>query len=236
MKLSVIAVLTGTLALVGCGDDSTNGTGGMGGGTGGTGGTGGGTGGTGGGTGGTGGGEACEQTCGVGNETPDWATDVQVLACNVMGIGIDLEFSLQGQVQGTIMADADNTYDLSSQTIIPAATANLILALAESADILSATATVSPTAGTTDTNTLDITLNDTPCTVCFEANTANSVQLPQFSDTWNLDDGATQELTAQDVVIEIDSSGLVLTLGTTGDDPACAWDTVPPSLSFSLPM
>jgi hypothetical protein len=54
MKLSVIALLTGTLALVGCGDDETSGTGGSAA-TGGSGGTGGGTGGAGGGTGGTGG-------------------------------------------------------------------------------------------------------------------------------------------------------------------------------------
>ena len=42
MKLSVIALLTGTLALVGCGDDETSGTGGTGatGGSGATGGTG----------------------------------------------------------------------------------------------------------------------------------------------------------------------------------------------------
>ena len=62
MRFLIVLVLTGALAIVGCGDDETNGTGGSGGdgatggGTAGTGGTGGGgTGGVGGGTGGSGG-------------------------------------------------------------------------------------------------------------------------------------------------------------------------------------
>jgi hypothetical protein len=59
MRFLTVLVLTGALAIVGCGDDETNGTGGSGGDGatgGGTAGTGGGTGGVGGGTGGTGGG------------------------------------------------------------------------------------------------------------------------------------------------------------------------------------
>jgi len=57
MRFLVALVLTGALAVVGCGDDEANGTGGTGGGTAGTGGAGatGGTGGAGGGTGGSGG-------------------------------------------------------------------------------------------------------------------------------------------------------------------------------------
>ena len=60
MRFLTVLVLTGALAIVGCGDDATNGTGGTGGDTGGTGG---GTGGVGGGTGGSGG------TGGVGGGT-----------------------------------------------------------------------------------------------------------------------------------------------------------------------
>ncbi len=61
MRFLTVLVLTGALAIVGCGDDETNGTGG----SGGDGATGGGTAGTGGGTGGTGGGG----TGGVGGGT-----------------------------------------------------------------------------------------------------------------------------------------------------------------------
>jgi len=222
MKLSVVALLTGTLALVGCGDDAT--------GTGGTGATGGA-----GGSGGAGG-AACVQTCGVGNETPvGWSEDLGLLNCPIMGLPIDIELNFQGQPQAAIVVDQENVYDLSAQGIFPVAVVDIIALLGGSSDIVSATATVVPGAGTTDINTADIALNDTPCRVCFEQGVANSIQLPQVADMWTLNAPATsQELILQDVVITIDA-GLVLTLGTTGDNPDCTWaNDTPPTLTFDV--
>lgn len=101
MKLSVIALLTGTLALVGCGDDATE--------TGGTGGSGatGGTGGTGGGTGGTGGmidplADACMDSTG----TPVEA--IQYVTCAVNAATLEVTPSLPVQIKivpdGTLTA------------------------------------------------------------------------------------------------------------------------------------
>ncbi len=108
MKLSVIALLTGTLALVGCGDDATE--------TGGTGGAGatGGTGGAGatGGTGGTGGmvdplADACMDSTG----TP--VEGVQYVTCAVNASGLELTPSLPVQVKivpdGTLTAGQEGS-------------------------------------------------------------------------------------------------------------------------------
>ena len=248
MKLSVIALLTGTLALVGCGDDATS--------TGGTGGSGG-TGGTAG-AGGAGG-AACETTCGVGNTIdPAFDSDEQVLNCTVMGIGLGFQSNLTGQVMGGgDPVVGPNTYSLQPEAIVSAATANLVLALADSSTVTGITATVVPTAGTTDTNTVDLALDNVPCLICFERDTEVRIVSPAGPGTWDLNDGTTQTLTLQDVTIELDASGLALVLETRmlcsgGDNaglecvddgdcagggtctpPDCVWDTVPPSLSFT---
>lgn len=74
LKAIVFAALVGSVAVIGCADEETNGTGG----------TGGGTGGTGGGTGGTGGGGGAEACTGGLCETADVKLDCEaaVAACN----------------------------------------------------------------------------------------------------------------------------------------------------------
>ncbi len=222
MRLSVIALLTGTLGLVGCGDDETD--------TGGNGGAGatGGTGGTGGGTGGTGGTAVCEQTCGVGNELPVDATQASVpFTCDVMGLPVPLEVNFAGAPTAPVTAGMDNTYDLTAQAIITVDTVNLILALAESSMITGTTGTVTPVGGTTSTMTSQLMLDPVPCTVCYERDMANTITLPISQATWNLDDGTEQVLELTDVAININAAGLDLVLSNVGDAPACFWGAAP---------
>ncbi len=226
-RLSVIALLTGTLGLVGCGDDETD-TGGTGG-TGATGGTGGAGGGAGG-SGGAGGGAACVQDCGVGNELPVDATQASVpFTCSVMGIGIPLEVNFAGAPTAPVMAGMDNTYDLTAQAIITVDTVNLILALADESDITGTTGLVTPIGGTTSTTTADLVLDGVPCKVCYVRDMANTITLPITQATWALDEmGATaQVVELTDVTINIDAAGLALELSNVGDAPACFWGAAP---------
>ncbi|MDH3622951.1 MAG: hypothetical protein OES69_10925 [Myxococcales bacterium] len=116
MRFLVALVLTGALAVVGCGDDETNGTGGDGGGTAGTGGAGatGGTGGTGGGTGGSGGGTSASPVI----ENIAWET----------GAGCQ-QFTASDYTVTVTATDADNdvselTYSGSVTTCTPGITAD----------------------------------------------------------------------------------------------------------------
>jgi hypothetical protein len=177
----------------------------------------------------------CVQECGVGNPVPAWASDVQMLECDVMGIPLVLSFNLQGAPQGVVQAGAANTFDLSLQTIIPESFVNLLLNLTTSATLESATGTIVATAGTTDVNTVPLALNGTPCDVCFEANNAVVTEFPQTGGSWTLDLGNQQELTLADVSLGLDAAGLALLLTTTGPDPTCGWTTTPPTLAFTAP-
>jgi len=245
MKLSVIALLTGTLAIVGCGDDE-NGTGGMGnmgGGTGGSGGTGnmgggtggmgGGTGGMGGGTGGMGGGEPCEQTCGVGNEFPDGSPVGSAdLNCSVMGIPIPLTFNLTAVASGDLM-DGENDISVVAQTVIPTEVVDLIINLASDAEILSTTGDID----TTGTPAMvQIELADVPCLVCFEQGVEVVVTVDPLDGTFTVSGGSI-DFTLSVVTVTINAAGLELVLSNGGDDPACSWqDDTPPSVTLSAPM
>ncbi len=117
-KLSVIALLTGTLGLVGCSDDTDNGTGGDGGmggdaGAGGVGGEGG-TGGMAGmgGDGGTGG----IAPLGCGGD--DFAvSSVYSVTCEVMGIPVPIEFTFYGDTAGEALVEGAPT-DVSTCAIM----------------------------------------------------------------------------------------------------------------------
>ena len=175
----------------------------------------------------------CQQTCGVGNATPNWSHDEQALTCSWMGIiTLGFSFDFQAQPQGGVQVGANNSFNLSGKWVVSADTATSLGELGESVDVQVVTGEVVATAGTSDNNTASLGLNGTPCTVCFNAGEITDVQLPQSSGSWVLNAGSSQELTLEDVTFSINAAGLDLVFSTTGSNPACAWDTVPPSLTF----
>ena len=244
MKLSVIALLTGTLALVGCGDDAVNGTGGTG--TGGTGATGG-AGGAGGGAGGTGGQETCEQDCGLGNTVPDGASEAAAaLTCSLeeaVGVAINVVFDINfaGLPTAALVEGEDTTYQLTIETIVSVSTVNLILNFADAANIEELFGDVNVLAGTMNPEPATIPLDGVPCTICFEADTANTIILSTVEATWLLDGGTTQELELTDLTIVLNVEGVgTLAISTVGMDPACFWGIEdapedPPLLTFEVP-
>ncbi|MEM7435867.1 MAG: hypothetical protein AAF436_12000 [Myxococcota bacterium] len=208
MKLSLIAVLTGTLALVGCGDDSSGSGNEGGGGSGGEGGSGGAV-------------EPCEQTCGTDNEFPTGSEIGSAnLNCAVMGIPVPLSFNLTAFTDDFV-ADGDTSFDVAAQTVIPASVVNLIINLATDATITDTQGVVAVTPGTPAT--INIGLSPVPCLVCFETDVEVIVNLDPVNDETIAVVGDEAAFALDEITVTIDAAGLELILSNVGDDPACGF-------------
>ncbi|MEM7136209.1 MAG: hypothetical protein AAF500_06500 [Myxococcota bacterium] len=208
MKLSLIAVLTGTLALVGCGDDSS-GTGNEGGGgAGGEGGSGGAV-------------EPCVQTCGTDNEFPSGSEIGSAnFECAVMGIPVPLTLNLTA-LTGEFVPDGDTDFDVAVQTVIPASVVDLIINLATDADITDTQGVVAVTPGTPAS--INVGLSPVPCLVCFESGVEVIVNLDPVNGETIAVEGDEVAFALNEVTVTIDAAGLELVLSNVGDDPACGF-------------
>jgi hypothetical protein len=210
-KLIVIGVLTGTLGVVGCGDDDTSG-----GGSGGAGGAG-----------GAGGQEPPPPVCGAGESIDESFTTGEGLAdCNGLDV-ISVPISVVLAAKADVI-DGETDVDVQVQFIISEETVGDLGALVQEALIGEASADVDDDQGGGVVN-VPATV---PCSVDFTDDPDDNgaagpivVTTPVKTAAWTAIDGS--------IVVEAVEMtfGIVqpvaLPLSTAGDNPACTWDTVP---------
>ncbi len=220
-KLVVMAVLTGTLGLMGCGDDSST-TGG------------GGTAGSGGG-GGAGGSEplpACD--AGPLTATADTMIGEGALDC-VQTIPFGLIIKLAATPTAPIQAGA-NEFDLQVEVAIDAETVNTVVGLAQEVVVNSSVTTINATAGDSNPTPFDLDDGSVPCSLAFVRNEAAVMVTTIDSNSWTLDDGGTLTLTFEELTELVEAIGIAVPLSTEGDEPSCSFVGDKPSVSFTLTM
>ena len=210
-KLVMLAVLSGTLGLVGCGDDASTSVGGSGG-SGGTAGTGG--------TGGSG-----LEACGA-DETLDetFTTAEGSVSCDGLGVvTVPIGVVLAAKPMGDITGDVD--FDVQVQFIIDEATVGMLGGLVQTAEIDESSADLADAEGNGTVN-VPATV---PCSVDFTGGEAITVTTPATTGTWTAADGSIV-LEAADMTFSI-AMPVPLGLSTKDPDPACTWVTMP-SITF----
>jgi len=222
-KLVVMAVLTGTLGLVGCGDDAstTDGTGG----TAGTGGSGG--------EGGVGGSEP-PAACGAGPlmMTADTMVGEGALDCEQI-IPFGLVIRLAATPTAPVQAGA-NEFDLQVEVAIDAETVNTVVGLAEEITITSSVSTINATAGDSDPTPFDLDDGSVPCSLSFVRDEAAVMVTTIETNSWTLDDGDTLTLTFEALTELVEAVGQLVELSTEGAEPSCNFVGDLPSVSFSV--
>lgn len=221
-KLMVVAVLTGTLGLIGCGDDSTSSAGS--GGTAGSGGMGGD-----GGTGGTP--EACSE--GPMAETDETETGTGQLAC-VATLPFDLTVSFNATPVNALQV-GENEFELQIEVAIDADTVNTVVGLALGATVLGVEGTLNATMGDSDPTPVVAADEDVPCELEFVEDQDAVVVTTVSQGTWTLDEGSTLELTLEALTQLVEAVGLPVTLTTEGEEPTCEFVGDMPSVQFTIP-
>lgn len=214
-KLVVIAVLTGTLGLIGCGSDSDGDAG-----SGGTAGSGG--------MGGEGGAGGTPFVCGSDasiDESFDTATGM--VTCDALGtIDVPIEIVLAAKPMGDISGEVD--FEVQAQFIISEETVATLGALVQVATIGQSTADVADSEGDGEIS-VPATV---PCEVDFSEDTNGNmiagpvvVTTPVTAGAWtDIDGSIVLEMTEMTLAIV---SPVPLPLSTAGDDAACVWDSMP---------
>lgn len=220
-KLFVIAVLTGTLGLVGCGDDSSTTPDG----TGGTAGSGG--------EGGAGGMQMLE-ACSEGPLADTGQTATGSLAC-VATLPFDISVSFNATPTAALQMGA-NTFGLQVEVAIDADTVNEVIGLAAGVDVTDARATIDATLGDSAPTPVEVVDEGVPCSLTFVADTDAVIVTTVSEGTWNLDEGGTLELTLDSLTQAVEALGLPVVLTTEGAEPTCEFVGDMPSVQFSLPM
>ncbi len=223
-KLMVIAVLTGTLGLVGCGDDSsTTPDGGSGG-----------TAGSGGGGGGGAGGSEPLSACDAGplTTTADTMIGEGALDC-VQTIPFGLIITLAATPTAPIQAGA-NEFDLQVEVAIDAETVNSVLGFAQEVVINSSVSTINATAGDSNSTPFDLDDGSVPCSLAFVRDEAAVMVTTIEANSWTLDDGGTLTLTFEALTELVEALGLPVELSTEGDEPSCNFVGDMPTVSFSV--
>ena len=215
-KLVVIAVLTGTLGLIGCDSDS--------GGDAGSGGTAG--------SGGEGGAGGTPFVCGSDASIDEsFDTDSGNVTCDALGtIDVPIEIVLAAKPMGDISGEVD--FEVQAQFIISEETVATLGALVQVATIGQSTADVADSEGDGEIS-VPATV---PCEVDFSEDTNGNmiagpvvVTTPVTAGAWtDIDGSIVLEMTEMTLAI---ASPVPLPLSTAGDDPACVWDTIP-TLTF----
>ncbi|MGB3051898.1 MAG: hypothetical protein WBB42_12920 [Polyangiales bacterium] len=210
-KLTVIAVLTGTLGLVGCGDDASTTPDGGGGSAG---------------TGGAGGGGMLE-ACGAGESLDEsFATDEGMATCDGLGV-LDVPIILvlaakpAGDIDGTVDFEVQAQFILDEPTV--AAIGNLV----QDATVREVSAEVADAQGNDSIN-VPATV---PCTVDFTEDTDDNgmpgpvvVATPVVAGAWTAVDGS---IVLEAAELTFDIAAPPLSLSTMGEDPTCIWDSIP---------
>jgi len=220
-KLMVIAVLTGTLGLVGCGDDSSTASG-----TAGSGGEGGG--------GGAGGSEplaACD--AGPLTTSADTLIGEGELAC-VATLPFGLTIKLAATPTAPIQAGT-NEFDLQVEVAIDAETVNSVVDLAQEVTVTASVSTINATAGDTSPTPFDLEDAAVPCTLELVRDEAAVMVTTIDTNSWTLDDGGTLTLTLEAITEAVEALGLPVELSTEGAEPSCDFvDDMMPTVSFSV--
>jgi len=219
-KLVVMAVLTGTLGLMGCGDDSSTTDG-----SGGTAGSGGG--------GGAGGAEplpACD--AGPLTTTADTMIGEGELSC-VANLPFGLTIKLAATPTAPIQAGA-NEFDLQVEVAIDAATVNSVVDLAQEVTVNSSVSTINATAGDSDPTPFDLEDASVPCTLSLVMDQAAVMVTTIDANSWTLDDGGTLTLTLEALTELVEAVTIPVELSTEGDEPSCTFDGDMPSVSFAV--
>ena len=219
-KLMVIAVLTGTLGLVGCGDDSSTTDG-----SGGTAGSGGG--------GGAGGSEplsACD--AGPLTTTADTLIGEGELAC-VATLPFGLTIKLAATPTAPIQAGA-NEFDLQVEVAIDAETVNTVVGLAQEVAVTSSVSTINATAGDSDPTAFELDDGSVPCSLALVRDQAAVMVTTIEANSWTLDDGSTLTLTFEALTELVEALGLPVELSTEGAEPSCTFVGDMPTVSFSV--
>ena len=220
-KLMTIAVLTGTLGLLGCGEDSSTTPSGGSGGTAGSGGEGG------------GGGMQMLTACSEGPLAGTGETATASLAC-VATLPFDISVSLNATPTAPLQAGA-NTFELQLEVAIDAATVNSVIDLASEVNVTDVRSTINATLGDLDPTPVETIDQGVPCTLTFERDTDAVIVTTVSEGTWNLDDGGTLELTLDSLTQAVEALGLPVVLTTEGGaDATCQFDGAMPSVQFSL--
>jgi hypothetical protein len=176
--------------------------------------------------------------CGAGRTIPEAATtDEAHLRCDpgfaTFPIGLDLKMAA---TPPTVIQQGENEFALQvefgvdAQTVKFALSRNIAVIRVESI-----VATFDATMGDSDPAPVEVEEAPLPCAVTFEAGAPATFVSPPVDAAWTLDIGQTLELTLQhyeEVVVALGGSHFTLT--TLGPDANCAWETEPPSVSFSL--
>jgi hypothetical protein len=234
MKLSVIALLTGTLALVGCGDDGGAGTAGSGG-SGATGGSGG-SGATGG-SGGSGG-SAMVPVCGEGRTLdPAFTMDEANIACVVLGGAATLDLTIVFAGNTEALMTGTNDFDLQMEVVITADTVNGLIGFGVTeATFNLAVGTAVTTAGSDPAEEADIPEDPVPCSLAFTMDEGAGLVTPVVNVPFTLNDGTTQTLDLEGFSGVVNALGMDLTI-STDPEGGCTWENdTPPSISFDVPQ
>jgi hypothetical protein len=221
-KLVVIAVLTGTLGLVGCGDDSSTAASGGSGGTAGSGG--------GGGAGGSEPAPACD--AGPLTTTADTMVGEGELAC-VATLPFGLTIKLAATPTAPIQAGA-NEFNLQVEVAIDAQTVNSVVDLAQEVTVTSSVTTINATAGDSDPTPFDLDDGSVPCSLSFVRDEAAVMVTTIETNSWTLDDGDTLTLTFEALTELVEALGLPVELSTEGAEPSCEFVGDMPAVSFSV--
>lgn len=209
-KLMVIAVLTGTLGLVGCGDDSST-TGG----------------------GGAGGSEplaACD--AGPLTTTADTLIGEGELACFAT-LPFGLTLKLAATPTAPIQAGT-NEFDLQVEVAIDAETVNSVVDLAQEVTVTSSISTINATAGDSDPTAFDLDDGSVPCTLALVRDQAAVMVTTIEANSWTLDDGGTLTLTLEALTEMVEAIGIPVDLSTEGAEPSCNFVGDMPTVSFSV--
>ncbi|NNE18342.1 MAG: hypothetical protein HKN10_07690, partial [Myxococcales bacterium] len=200
-KLMVVAVLTGALGLVGCGDDSSTtpgGTGGMAGS---------------GGEGGMGGSEPVP-TCDSGplTMTADTMVGEGGLDCvNTIPFGLIIKLAATPTAP---IQNGSNEFELQVEVAIDAETVNTVVDLAQEVTVTSSVSTINATAGDSDPTPFDLDDGGVPCTLALVRDQASVMVTTIETNSWTLDDGGTLTLTLEALTELVEALGLPVELST----------------------
>ncbi len=217
-KLFLLAVLSGTLGLVGCGDDATTPAGGSGG-TAGTGGT---------------GGSEPPAACDAG---PLTTTEDTVIGEGELACVATLPFGLTIKLAATPKAPIENgtnEFDLQVEVAIDAETVNSVVDLAQEVTVNSSITTINATAGDSDPTPFDLEDAAVPCTLALVRDEAAVMVTTVDASSWTLDDGGTLTLTFEALTELVEAVSIPVELSTEGDEPSCTFVGDKPAVSFSI--
>jgi hypothetical protein len=180
-------------------------------------------------------GGACElyALCGAERSIPPTATtDSRLLNC-ASGVPVQIMVTM-AVTPLTAVQEGPNVFETQFEFGLTPETVNELLQFGFSTfRVESLGATIDATEGDSNPTPVLVSESPVPCIGLLEWDTAQSIVTPTIDATWTLDDGPVLELTAQQFEEIVTSNGITETLTTEGPYANCAWETLPPAVSFT---